>query len=232
MTSNIRSKVLCLPGPVLISLPNYYRPEEELFSLLPRDIAIDPKYSTPPAIYERFDPHGSGINTCLAMHELYRMMLSKWPKSKLIAANEQPLKFLETVLELSLNQFQAVTGHCYWEFRQTRGDPKNSIHESLWRPMRDAMVMTTFSFAAFKRYDSHHTDGVVQHSPEVRRLLRRFDQLYETASGFEQQIRDDLQLQVGYLSLLESKASIEQSKIALGEGKRLRLRRLYLHWDI
>ena len=137
---------------------------------------------------EKANPLGSGINLCLDMHELYGMMVSKWPKSKLMAANEQILKFLETVLKLSLNQFQVVVGHCYWEFQPECGDPESPTHESLWRPMRDAMVMTTFAFAAFKRYNSHHTDGVIQHSPELRRLLRRFDQLYETVSRWEQQI--------------------------------------------
>jgi hypothetical protein len=158
---------------------------------------------------------------------LYILMLSRWANDERVDANEQPLKFLLPLLELHVSRFQAAAAKQYRDFLQDR-DSKGGTEgfQSSWRPLRDAVVDATLPIEAFKRYDVCHTSGIVQRCSKVQRLLKRFDHVSRRVSQFEQHMRDELQLQVGHSSLQESRESIKQSKIAIEESKRVKMRKL------
>lgn len=163
----------------------------------------------------------------LNLAELCILMISRWESVERIDANEHPLRFLFPLLELYVNRFEAIAVNSYHKFLEERASTSPaSGFESSWRPLRDAMVSATLPFEAFKQYDSCHANGALQQSSKLPRLLRRFDHLLKEASQFEQHIRDELQLQVGHLSLRESRESIKQSKLAMEESKRVKMRTL------
>lgn len=90
--------------------------------------------------------------------------------------------------------------------------------------LRQSVVDANLSVMKLKEHDSRHYGGRMQQSSELQLLLQRFDDIYQIVSIMEQHMRDVLQLQVGQLSLLESRESINQSRIAVEESKRLKMR--------
>lgn len=165
----------------------------------------------------------------LSMQDLYVLMIQRWTDNERLDANKQPLSFLTPLLELRINQFQTTAAQCYHKFTYERASSHaESAFDSSWRPMRDAILEASHSFEAFDQYDLCHANGDVQKSFKFQRLLKRFTRVLTNASRMEQHIRDDLQLQVGHLSLEESRESIKQSKVALEESKRVKMR-MYLH---
>lgn len=222
---------LCLLASVLISLPLDDNVHGVHASMLPQAIPMDPKLvevtgnAHQSMLPSRFESLSVPIRpTIMNLVEVYIIMLSRWGPCDFIDANEQPLKLLLPVLELHFNRYQATATHHYRIFLEERGGASASGFESLWRPLRDTMVSAALPFEVFKRYDSFHADGAVQQSPKLQRLLKRFDHICKRVSQFEQPMRDELQLEVGHLNLEESKESIKQSKIAIEESKRLKMR--------
>jgi hypothetical protein len=224
--------VLYLLHLVLLHIPLYHSDGAVLIASLPREIAMDPKNSEPPGNntyhYMRRGERPSALwsEKLLNLPKIYSLMLSDWSEAQLASANDQPLEYIIPLLELYVNRFQAVITRHYGKFLDLRNDPTDSGFRSEWRPLRDALVNAAMPFEAVRQYKPLNTPGTVYDHPNVQRLLKRFDHLHKTASQFEQHMRDDLQLQVGYLSLLESKESIRQSKIALEESKRVKMRTL------
>lgn len=150
--------------------------------------------------------------------------ISQWTSEELVDANEQPLKYLIPLLEWRVNHFQSSATICYEKFRADRDKQDALIFEHSWRPLRDALLDGPLPWEAFKEYDAYHFDGAVQQSSKLQQLIRQYHVVHARVLELEQHIRDELQLQVGYLSLLESKESIKQSKIALEESKRVKMR--------
>lgn len=155
---------------------------------------------------------------------LYVEMISQWASADLVDANEQPVKFLVPMLELRVDCFQLLAIRCYEKFRADRPHPDAERFTSSWIPLRDAAMNGTLPFEAFKRYDSCHFNGAVQQSNKLQELLSKYHDVRARMLELEQHVRDELQLQVGHLSLLESRESIKQSKIAIEESKRVKMR--------
>lgn len=154
----------------------------------------------------------------------YVDIIRQWASADLVDANKQPVKFLIPLMELRVDCFQYSAMSCYREFRANRAKPDTEDFTVLWRKLRDATIDGTLLFEAFKQYDSCHFDGGVQQSSNLQKLLSRHKGILARALELEQHVRDELQLQVGHLSLMESKESIKQSKIAIEESKRVKMR--------
>ena len=184
--------------------------------MLPRDIAMTLGFTRPPTVDRDLRQ--------VSLVELYVTMVSKWAESERIEANDQPLRFLIPLLELNVNRFQALASYYNGVFLSQRADPEADVFASVWRPLRGVMVNAKVPFEAFKQYDSCYAERALQNSIKLQYILRRFNCVNETVLQLEQHVRDDLQLQVGHLSLQESKESIKQSKIALEESKRVKMR--------
>lgn len=202
---------------------------------LPQNLAMDMSFAKAPATNRASRDDASSdkqlFNRFLRyprsdfdLKEVYVTMLLKWVCTDRVDANEQPLEFFSLMLDLYLHRLQAVAVHYYGLFLEGRENVHLPRFEEYWRPLRDAMVNATLTSEAFERYSAHHFKDAIQQSTKSQKVLWRFDNLRKCISEFEQHIRDELQLQVGHLSLLESKASIEQSKIALEESKRVKMR--------
>lgn len=173
-------------------------------------------------------PYGSYFSKItgnyIPFNSIFVETINQWASADLVDANEQPLKFLTPMLEMSVERLQSAATSCYEKFRTERTKQDALTFEYSWRPLRDAVVDEALPLEAFKQYDSYHFNGAVQESSKLQQLIRQYDDVHARLLELEQHIRDELQLQVGYLSLLESKESINQSKIALQESKRVKMR--------
>jgi hypothetical protein len=153
--------------------------------------------------------------------DLYIIIISKWSENERIGANGQPLKFLMPLLEFHINQLEGFAGRLYERFRN---EDFMRDYEHTWRPLRETLVNARLPFEAFNQYDLCHANGSVRQSNQLQRLSRRFENVLHQSSKIEQHMRDELQFQIGHLSLQESKESIKQSKIAIEESKRVKMR--------
>jgi hypothetical protein len=215
----IGAKSLFLLVTVFISLPTEHIPTltARLTALIDRDTAVALDYNSNLVWDGKFSQ--------LSLIDLYTFMVSGWTDSERTDANGQPLKFLVPLLELSLNRFEALASLYYERLLSEREDASAEVFASIWRPLRDTMVTAKLLPDAFKQYDSCHANGAIQKSSKVQYMLRRFIYLHESVAQLEQHMRDDQQLEVGHLSLQESKESIKQSKAALEESKRVKMRK-------
>lgn len=160
--------------------------------------------------------------------ELYIFIISRWAKNERLEAIQQPLEFVVPLLDLHVNRFQATAAKYYHGFLTDRGPfGEASGFQSFWKPLRDAIEQANIAFDAFKQYyDSFHANSAVdvQMSNKLRTLSEKFDAIMRKTTRMEQHMRDELQLQVGYFSLQESKESIKQSKLSMEESKRVKMR--------
>jgi hypothetical protein len=186
--------------------------------IIPQDLAMDVGFTNAPGTI-------GTLKNVLGLCELYILIISQWAESERLEAIQQPLIFILPLLEVYANRFHAVAASHYHTFLSERGSAEGtSGFESFWTPVRDALVDATLPFDAFTQYDSCHADGAVQKTSKLQKLSKRFDVILRKATRMEQHMRDEMQLQVGHLSLQESKESIKQSKIAIEESKRVKMR--------
>jgi CorA-like Mg2+ transporter protein len=187
---------------------------------------MDVNFSEPPAITPRWEVKGDEWikNPGIDFTQLYMAMILQWSPQELNDGNSCSLKFLLPLLKMYIQRIDAITRDCYVEFLSKRRLDEVSLFEGSWRTLRDLLVKATVPFDSVKKYDLCHFEGMLQKSSsKLRQLTLAFDDLRETISELEQHIRDDLSLQVGELSLQESKESIRQSQIALDEGKKVNM---------
>jgi tryptophan 2,3-dioxygenase len=189
-------------------------------STFPRDLSMDLGITRAPAVMVR--PAGWAF---LELSELYIILITRWAEDERLEAIQKPLNFVILLLDLHVNRFQALAAKHYTDFLEIRDSVFGaSAFEPCWKPLRDAIELATFAFDAFKQYDSCHANGANQRSSRLQKLTKRFDAVMRKAAQMEQHMRDELHLRVGHSSLQESKESIKQSKIAIEESKRVKMR--------
>ena len=159
---------------------------------------------------------------------LYHAMLCQWDPSKLVTANENPLLFLLPVAHLQIAQFQSLLGPVVESIHGWRTGVRTvrAPHESpyqLWRCLRGSSEILKMAFENLKRYATVVGGESSLQVNGMKDVYNAYQQVLDIACALEQHVKEDLQLQVGQLSLVESRKSILQSELAIAESKRVKL---------
>ena len=157
-------------------------------------------------------------------------MIHQWPTQELIEANQNPTLFLCPLLSLKFHT-ASLRAHRYSESfriesmqRYSNADQANvDRYKTIWKPLRDEFEVTKRALRSSERYCASIPKTAGNLDLKLESLFDEANTMLADIEIFEQQLRDDLQLQVGQLSLLESQKSIMQSKISIEEGKRVKL---------
>lgn len=94
----------------------------------------------------------------------------------------------------------------------------NLYHERLW--LRRSVENAKDEISHFERYVSGEDANYLPDSSAYLNIKQETDQIHNEALRLETEVRDYLQLEVGNLSLEESRKSIELSNHQIQEGKR------------
>ncbi|KIW14502.1 hypothetical protein PV08_07286 [Exophiala spinifera] len=154
---------------------------------------------------------------------LYRSALSRLTEPQLTSASHDPILFLPPLIHQHTAMF--VTQTSFSEAKYQLQSDNNARREfdtlpNLWTELRDAIEQFELAIENCARFLKHYG----RFEEEVFAGLRSNQDLALTrARRLEQQIRDYAQLEVGRLSLEESRKSIEASNTQIEEGKRVKL---------
>jgi hypothetical protein len=145
----------------------------------------------------------------------YRSLLA-YSEEMLLAANEKPVLFLLCLARHGVLDLISTTHNCESRYRawlrndiQTVYEPYNEVRE-----LAEGIEHAEFWFENFSTYvdidDIQSMAGSV--GQEVTRHIRNYRLALKRARRIEQLVRDQLQIQVGRLSLEESRRSIDEGK--------------------
>ena len=157
---------------------------------------------------------------------VFGMALLSWPPRLRIQANDDPLMFFLPVLDIQLTIWGEEL------FRRDRFLEACLIDEfqtefpdlvEAWNCLRMIIYNSEQPVDCFLRYDSDHNGGRTQKMEQWSSCLARFERLIHQAQRLEVLMRDQIQARTASMMLDESRASIQQSKMALQEGRRTKL---------
>lgn len=146
-----------------------------------------------------------------------------------ILAHNDPVMFLLPVLEIHVTILYGQL--CHEDYFIKRAKSKCVVGtfsmETCWDALRMLRHDGMRPLDCFRSYDVNHNNGRTIQRPEYATLFERFQQTMTQIERTEELARDYLQIEVGRLSLQESRASIKQSKIAQEESRRTNLGKCY-----
>ncbi|KAI9695896.1 MAG: hypothetical protein M1836_006013 [Candelina mexicana] len=162
---------------------------------------------------------------------VFEDLILSLPHRKIVAAQQNPVLYIFPLIRLQTAWFEASTlaPRAAYSRRNSKlwvsSDSNEDLH-ALWENLRFSMEVFETSFSNFLHFVSHWSSlaahpGVLD--KDVAEISRCKEAVLQEAQRLDSAIRDTLQLQVGILALLESRRSIEQSKIAIEEGRRVKL---------
>ncbi len=185
-----------------------------------------------------FKPNAAqpSMSAHIAEPRAYELSLLSLPHEKLVAARQNPVLYLFPLVRLQIAWFGAsiLTPRAAYFRRNSSpwasSESDEDLH-NLWDNLRftiETFETSILNFLHFvsQRSRSAASSGGVEN--DLAELLQYKDMALHDARRLESAIRDTLQLRVGMLALQESRKSIEQSKIAIEEGRRVKLRKIRL----
>lgn len=172
----------------------------------------------------------------IAEPRAYELSLLSLSHGKLVAARQNPVLYLFPLVRLQIAWFGAsiLTPRAAYSRRNSKpwasSESDEDLH-NLWENLRFTIETFETSILNFLHFVSQRSlsaasNGGIEN--DLAELLQYKDAALHDARRLESAIRDTLQLRVGMLALQESRKSIEQSKIAIEEGRRVKLRKIRL----
>ena len=185
-----------------------------------------------PSIIDRFTQHkvGRWSFTNPPLFEIFDHFISG---QKDDSSNIDVLRGLCAIVKFRTSQFKTDTNsttHSLWKWRfdsitagrlKVPDDSHNQRISLEWNRLRSALEEFRSSARALKRFVSRNFNKS-QTLDVLVEVLADQEDTQADAEALEQELRDSLQMDVGRLSLEESRRSIEESK-------RVKLRKFHLH---
>lgn len=148
---------------------------------------------------------------------LYNTLLLNWPYDRVLEANLNAMLFLAPCLDFKFAELYTISTL----LSESHGTNRESLHTA-WRALRADIESTAASRYSWDRLWDPTGD------PQPRDMFAiDHDHAMECARRMESLIRDEQQLEVGRLSLEESKKAIQQAELGIKEGKRMKMRECY-----
>ena len=154
--------------------------------------------------------------------EIYAEILRQWHIDQYLQANSDPMYFLYPLIDLRIEYSQAKITDLGSRYRYQLKHSTNPYRD-VWKPLRQEIDIVRLMFRAFRQFCTLHFKLSSAGTQDVQALSTKLDIILEEARELEEYLRHDLQLQVGQLSLEESRMSIQQSSIVIEEGKQMKL---------
>ena len=155
--------------------------------------------------------------------EVYKVLLAHPSFNKEVFSPEkEPIHFLYPLMQLQTWQLLSMTTGIHKnliEIEEASVPARTDMHIR-WGLLRRMVEDHADSNIRFRRLATSRSATKCFKGPAYKRLFTERDHVYFEARRRELELRDFLQLQVGKLSLEESKKSIEMSNVAIEEGKR------------
>lgn len=148
---------------------------------------------------------------------VYNTLLINWPCDRVLEANLDPMLFLEPCLDFKFAELYTISTPP----SESYGANPKSLHR-MWRALRADIEATAASRSSWERLWEPTAD---HQSKDMFTIDHNY--AMECARRMESHIREEQQLEVGTLSLEESKKAIQQAGIGIKEGKRMKMRECY-----
>ena len=162
-------------------------------------------------------------------HELlYQTMVSQWDRDRLMTANNNPLVFLSPIVHLQIAHFQCLLGPIAKDIHRWRTSVKDWKAPDVrpydsWRRLRGSIEILKRAFNNFRQYATRLGGEASLEDEDLKKLHNAYQRALGIASDFEKHLKEDIEMQVGQLGLIESMRSIEQLNITIAESKRVKL---------
>ena len=193
------------------------------------------RYDTSPVHFQTLarcpglDPSDQKYGPCIAEDthrrntvEVYAEILRQWHADQYLQANSDPMYFLYPLIDLRIEYSRAKIADLGGRYRYQLKHSTNPYRD-VWKPLRQEIDIARLMFRAFRQFHMLRSKSSSPGMQDLQALSTKLDNILQEARELEEYLRHDLQLQVGQLSLEESRMSIQQSNIVIEEGKQMKL---------
>ncbi|KAJ5952162.1 uncharacterized protein N7479_010575 [Penicillium vulpinum] len=183
-----------------------------------RQLSVAPESVDPSTPFQFFTDYYDYYNDYKVFVNIYTTFLINWPRDRVSEAHLNAMVFLAPCLDFKFAELYTISTL----LSESDEINRESLH-IIWRALRVDIEASAASRDSWDRFwdptlGDHQSRDIfeIDHDYAIK-CTRRMESLF----------RDEQQLEVGRLSLEESKKAILQAELAIKEGKRMKMRECY-----